>query len=491
MIQNNDTDWLRIFGERVDSIEDVPVEGAFEAIMARAAGARRRARARRTVALVAGLAAAAALSALFLLPKGAVDAPQNEGRMIAEAVAGEASETAGTVAAVETVEASVPEACEPVMQIAAAATAQLVAEAVGNLTADPVSASEPTAATEASQTAPASSRTATTVAASEPTAATEASQTTPASSLPATTVSVLASEPTAAEANPAATSAQPEIPAAALNRYIASLDDEKPRRRKFSIALNSGSTAVTERSSSYSVSLLFPKGTKIPNNEDDIFTTVIVPPPDIPQSGNGSEIIGFFFDIYEEKGKQVIAPQVIPEDKPVTEKEKYEERTASIGRSVSIPISAGITLSYDISPRFAIESGITFTLLSSTFSLDKRPVLSIDSYYAGIPLAVKAGIHETSHSDFYVRAGGMMEKCISSTEGGYYRNLIKADQINDGKILWSAFGYAGYQYRINGFWSVYFEPGVSCHFDSDNMGYTIYENNPCLFSLQAGLRFRL
>ena len=413
MIQNNDTDWLRKLGERVDSIEDVPAEGAFEAIMASAAGARRRARARRTVALVAGLAAAAAVSALFLLPEGAVDAPQNEGCLMAES------------AAVETL--------EPIEAVAAA-------EADGPVASKSLVAAAPSAAESRPDTDVCS---ATPAATSGQTATVKTAE--PAASLPAEPQPAASSVTSQPESRPTPQSTpqtHQHDNAASLERYIASLDDETPRSRRFSIAVNSGSASFKGGSCDYLDTYYFPNAI----SSDDSHPVAQVRSgfgDDIPASSASSSIV-------------------------------------SVHRQTSVPVIAGISLSYDIFPRLAIESGICYSKLTAEVSAIGKTKQTC-YHHIGIPLAIKAGICSMGRSEFYAKAGGMVERCV-----GVSQNVVFKPE----RFLWSASGYAGYQYRLADFCGFYLEPGFSYHFDNGDEG-GIYNESPYMFTLQTGLRFIL
>ena len=394
MIQTNNEDWLNDLKEMVGGISDKAPEGAFEAIMASAAGARRRARARRTVALVAGLAAAAAVSALFLLPEGAVDAPQNEGCLMAE----------NTVAAVvEAAEATAPEAAE-----------------------------EPTAATEVSPAA-------------DPARPEVSAAAAPSSAQP----SAVASEP---ETRPYLQNAPQNAPqtvtadnAASLERYIASLDDEKPRRRRFSIAVNSGSASVKNDEFANLMVIMIPTGTS--QSEDNVSDRV--------RSAAGTN------------SSEASVPNM---------------KMIMVNRSQSIPVIAGVTLSYDLSDRYAIESGINYFMMVLRETPSAGSSRQTNYHYLGIPLALKADIFDFGKSDIYLKAGGMAETCVGAS---------RPDVSRPEGLFWSASGSAGYQYRFAECLGVYLEPGFSYHFNNSE-GYRILpDQSSCPFTLQAGLRFIL
>ena len=402
MIQTNNEDWLNDLKEMVGGISDKAPEGAFEAIMASAAGARRRARARRTVALVAGLAAAAAVSALFLIPKGAVDDLQNATGLLAEN---------------HTVETVGPETSEPVTPAATVARKRLAAAEASAADVRP---------SDAAETVISEVRTA-----DDP--ATPAVSATPANT----------SDPSAAhpESTPAPQTGRQDN-GVSPERYIASLYEEKPRGRRLSIAVNSGSSAAIINSNNTFSTL-------VPVSSDNVDNYPAA------QVRSTAESNGFNPD------------------------PKYVLKL--LNRQLSVPVVAAVTLSYGLSDRLSVESGINYTVLAETISNGGKS-LRTTYHYLGIPLALKYDIYSMGKSNFYTKAGGMAEKFVgASTE-----NVIEPSGL-----LWSVSGSAGYQYRFAGCCGIYLESGVSYHFDNGEGNGIIYNESPLLFTFQTGLRFTL
>ena len=143
-----------------------------------------------------------------------------------------------------------------------------------------------------------------------------------------------------------------------------------------------------------------------------------------------------------------------------------------------IPLSAGLALRWDLSPRLSLESGLTYSYLHSYESLfgDQR------LHFAGIPLRLNTRLF--SAGPFEVGAGGygMAEKCLSARQGKL--------SVKERGIQWSAGAFLDAGYKLGSSVSLYLQPSVSYYFTKTEL-LTYRTENPLGFSLQAGLRFHL
>lgn len=164
------------------------------------------------------------------------------------------------------------------------------------------------------------------------------------------------------------------------------------------------------------------------------------------------------------------------------------------------PVRMGIMVNYPLSKVFGIESGINYSILSSTFTMTSAGTKTEDSqklHYIGIPVNVTANILNTRYFRIYAMAGGMGEKCVSGRvttsvydeEAGNVRTSKKNLDI-DG-MEWSINAAGGLQFNITDFVGIYAEPGVSYHFDSNSSANTIYTERQFDFAFNFGIRFSL
>lgn len=168
--------------------------------------------------------------------------------------------------------------------------------------------------------------------------------------------------------------------------------------------------------------------------------------------------------------------------------------------SHKIPVKVGLTARYNITGRLGVETGLTYSVLSSSVKTGNSETGNNWSsgsqtlHYLGIPLNISFNILNTRYVNIYVTGGGMMEKSISGN--------IKTDEYVDGKfartltakispkgLQWSVNAAAGVQANILPQLGVFVEPGVSHHFKNGSRVRSIYTDKPTDFSLGFGLRY--
>lgn len=168
--------------------------------------------------------------------------------------------------------------------------------------------------------------------------------------------------------------------------------------------------------------------------------------------------------------------------------------------SHKIPVKVGLTARYNITGRLGVETGLTYSILSSSVKTGNSETGknwstgSQTLHYLGIPLNISFDILNSRYVNIYVTGGGMMEKSISGS--------IKTDEYVDGKfdrtlttnispkgLQWSVNAAAGVQANILPQLGFFVEPGVSHHFKNGSRVRSIYTDKPTDFSLGFGLRY--
>ncbi|MDR2474167.1 MAG: PorT family protein [Tannerella sp.] len=162
-----------------------------------------------------------------------------------------------------------------------------------------------------------------------------------------------------------------------------------------------------------------------------------------------------------------------------------------------IPISTGIGVSYILNDRWSLNSGLTYTLLRSTWDYEITSETTGQDrqtlHFLGLPLSVSYRLAQWRKMMFYLSAGGMCEWNFA----GKYKEIqyVNGDHLpkeNDDRItvpLWSLNSRAGVTYPLWKFISIYAETGASYHFKYNSDIETIWSNKPFYVSLQAGIRF--
>lgn len=168
--------------------------------------------------------------------------------------------------------------------------------------------------------------------------------------------------------------------------------------------------------------------------------------------------------------------------------------------SHKIPVKVGLTARYNITGRLGVETGLTYSVLSSSVKTGNSETGknwstgSQTLHYLGIPLNISFNILNSRYVNIYLTGGGMMEKSISGS--------IKTDEYVDGKfdrtlttnispkgLQWSVNAAAGVQANILPQLGFFVEPGVSHHFKNGSRVRSIYTDKPTDFSLGFGLRY--
>lgn len=146
------------------------------------------------------------------------------------------------------------------------------------------------------------------------------------------------------------------------------------------------------------------------------------------------------------------------------------------------PISVGISVRKTLPKGFSVETGLTYTFLASDIVFSgSTEKLSQKLHYLGIPLRVNWSFWQTKRLEFYVSAGGAVEKCI-------YGKIGSEEQIVK-PLQFSVMGAVGGQLNLSRRLGIYVEPGVSYFFNDGSSVETIRKETPCNFTLQGGIRF--
>jgi len=146
-----------------------------------------------------------------------------------------------------------------------------------------------------------------------------------------------------------------------------------------------------------------------------------------------------------------------------------------------LPLTLGLSIRTDLTPRFGLESGLEYTYLHSvedfySETLDQR------LHFIGIPLRADVRFWSGGRFSLYAGLGGKVEKCVYA--------ILGRVESNEKELQWSAEAFAGAQYRIGPRTQLYFQPELSYYFTRTVL-VTSRTEHPLSFSLQAGLRFEL
>lgn len=145
------------------------------------------------------------------------------------------------------------------------------------------------------------------------------------------------------------------------------------------------------------------------------------------------------------------------------------------------PLSFGFSVRKGLAKGFSVETGLTYTYLASDVKFERgTEKVSQKLHYLGIPLRANWNFIDKKAFTMYISAGGTMEKCVYGKIGS------KEETVKP--LQFSVMGAVGAQYNVSNRVGIYLEPGVSYFFDDGSEVQTIRKENPCNFTLQAGIR---
>lgn len=173
----------------------------------------------------------------------------------------------------------------------------------------------------------------------------------------------------------------------------------------------------------------------------------------------------------------------------------YEKSTSTFG----VPLSFGIGAKYNFTDRLAIGTGITYSLLSRSFtgiynSADGKVSVNSDIYneihYLGVPLNLYWDIIMRPDMKFYAWGGGSVEKGLVNRYRIYNKpdNIIYKKSV-DGVQLSTAVGL-GLEFSITDLIGLYVDPSVRYYFDC-NQPTSVRTMKPFMMNFEVGLRFDL
>lgn len=143
-----------------------------------------------------------------------------------------------------------------------------------------------------------------------------------------------------------------------------------------------------------------------------------------------------------------------------------------------LPIRFGVSMNYQLTPRIALYSGISYTYLYSEFGTFDQKL-----HYLGVPLGVSWQLWSARRFLFYLSGGMMLEKCVSA----------ETDESSTSKKpwQWSVSAAAGAEYNFIPQLGFYLEPSLGYYFDDGTPLKHYYMKHPLALTIEFGLRLHL
>lgn len=164
-----------------------------------------------------------------------------------------------------------------------------------------------------------------------------------------------------------------------------------------------------------------------------------------------------------------------------------------------LPVRVGLNVAYRLTDRLSVESGVSYTRLSSDKKDGTKNNYSSGSQkldYIGVPLNVKYRAFGYRRLSVYASAGLLTEKCVSGKTTHEYvisgeKKKHETEDVAAKPWQLSVNAALGAQFDVLRNVGVYVEPGVSYYFDDRSPLSTIYKEKPLNFNLNLGVRYTI
>lgn len=164
-----------------------------------------------------------------------------------------------------------------------------------------------------------------------------------------------------------------------------------------------------------------------------------------------------------------------------------------------LPVRVGLNVAYRLTDRLSVESGVSYTRLSSDMKDGTKDNYSSGSQkldYIGVPLNVKYCAFAYRRLSLYASAGLLTEKCVSGKATHEYvisgeKKKRETEDVAAKPWQLSVNAALGAQFDVLRNVGVYVEPGVSYYFDDRSQLSTIYKEKPLNFNLNLGVRYTI
>ena len=180
------------------------------------------------------------------------------------------------------------------------------------------------------------------------------------------------------------------------------------------------------------------------------------------------------------------------------EREHTVIEQTSRNSTYAIPISAGLGIRIGLGNKWAIGTGVNWTLLQRTFtgiySEEGKTPVSADIHntlhYVGIPLNLSYTLLDNRRIGLYTFAGGSVEKAVSNK----FRVHDSAEHLShkesvDG-VQFSVAAGLGVQFQLTDFLGLYIDPSLRYYFKGDQPQ-SIRTQQPLMMNFEIGLRWDL
>ena len=155
----------------------------------------------------------------------------------------------------------------------------------------------------------------------------------------------------------------------------------------------------------------------------------------------------------------------------------------------ALPIRAGLSLRYQATPVFGVESGLEYSYHYAREA--DYPQSECRLHYLGIPVKASVRMARWERLQLYTTLGAEAEWPVAGQFVSHAGKNKVTTHIGEHPAQYALMGAMGIDFRIASRLSLYAEPGLGWHFGmTDNLP-SYYREHPLSFDLRAGLRFNL
>lgn len=163
------------------------------------------------------------------------------------------------------------------------------------------------------------------------------------------------------------------------------------------------------------------------------------------------------------------------------------------------PVRIGLSLRYHFNEKWSLQAGIDYSYHSSDliYQVANTQIQRGQKlHFLGVPVALSYTLWSPGKFNFYLSAGGEVEKVIKGSRdvlrlASNALDVADREDVDEKPWQFSVMGSGGMQFNINNLLSIYAEPGVAYYFDNKSVVPTIYQEKPFNFNLNLGLRFNI
>ena len=161
-----------------------------------------------------------------------------------------------------------------------------------------------------------------------------------------------------------------------------------------------------------------------------------------------------------------------------------------------VPVTVGVGVQYELTNRWALETGVTYTYLHSTGKSEGVFTYTTTQqlHYVGVPLSASYKFIDANRFEMYARAGGAVERAVSAkriqTIGTADEDLSNSttQKIDRQGVQLSTSVAVGAELKLSRHIGLYAEAGAGYFFDN-NQPLSYRTEHPLSLTLQAGARF--